>query len=371
MNVAIITSAGTGERSGLKINKNLFVFDGSTVIEKTVSVFLSVQEIDQVIVTAPKNDLDAFLELFENNDKVTVTTGGETRTSSVKNALSLVEDGYVLIHDGARPFVTADLIKKCLYKAVIEGNCIPLTPVTDTLAITENDVIVKTERAKFSSVQTPQVFKTKEIKQAYDNIADGEVFTDDCSVYLKHVGNCHYVLGDPDNVKLTYKKDFENLLDIKSGIGFDLHKLVTGRDLVLGGVRIPHAKGLLGHSDADVVLHALMDAILSSCALKDIGNYFPDTDPEYKNISSAILLEKVLEIVNKQGYKPVNASIVIMAENPKLSPFTDEIRQNIAKLLDVEIGNVGVSCTTLEGVGLVGREEAVASYATVTVKSFL
>lgn len=371
MNVAIITSAGTGERSGLKINKNLFTFDGSTVIEKTVSVFLSVEEIDRVIVTAPKNDLPAFVELFKNNDKVTVITGGDTRTGSVKNALSLIEDGYVLIHDGVRPFVTAELIKKCLYKAVIEGNCVPVTPVTDTLAITENDAIVKTERAKFSNVQTPQVFETNEIKKAYDSIAEGEVFTDDCGVYLKYIGKCHYVSGDTNNVKLTYKKDFENLLEIKNGIGFDLHKLVAGRDLVLGGVKIPHSKGLLGHSDADVVLHALMDAILSSCALKDIGNCFPDTDPQYKNISSAILLEKVLEIAKKQGYKPVNASIVIMAEKPKLSPFTDAIRQNIAKLLNVEIGNVGVSCTTLEGVGLVGREEAIACYATATVKSFL
>ncbi len=372
MNTAIITAAGSGERASLGINKNLFVFGKSTVIEKTVSAFLKVSEIDEIIVTAPQADFEEFKKLLlPLSPKIKVITGGKTRTSSVKKSLDLIKEGYVLIHDGARPFVTADLIKKCLYKAINSGNCIPLTPLTDTVAVTENGKILRTDRAGLYSVQTPQVFKAEEVKKAYDLIEEADCFTDDCGVYTKYVAPCFYIDGDKENIKLTYKEDFENLLPKRSGIGFDLHKLVLGRNLVLGGVQIPHDKGLLGHSDADVVIHALMDAMLSACSLKDIGSYFPDTDEKYKDISSVILLKETLKIIKKQGYKPVNASIVIMAEKPKLSPFVDKIKDNLAKLLNVKATDIGISCTTLEGVSAVGREEAIATYASVTIEASL
>lgn len=372
MNTAIVTAAGNGERAGLKLNKNLFFFDGSTVIEKTVSTFLAVEEIDEIIVTAPKSDFEEFVKLLSPlSEKVSIILGGGTRTESVSKALNQAQGEFVLIHDGARPFITADLIKKCLYKAINKGNCIPVTPLTETVGVIKNEKIIKTERSELLNLQTPQAFKTEEIKKAYSQIKSDEVFTDDCGVYCKYIGACNYVEGDKNNVKLTYKPDFSKLLPSRSGIGYDIHQLAEGRNLILGGVEIPHDKGLLGHSDADVVIHALMDATLSACALKDIGNYFPDTDQKYKDISSVILLEKVLEIAKKQGYKPVNASFSIIAEKPKLSPFVDLIKGNLASLLGLTKDRVGIACTTNEKIGELGSEKAIACFCTVTVSPSL
>lgn len=371
MNTAIITAAGSGERSGLKINKNLFYFNGSTVIEKTVAAFLSVKKIDEIIVTAPKREIKKFQKLFKDVKKVNVIEGGETRTKSIEKALNVCHGAIVLIHDGARPFVTPKLIKKCLNKAIINDNCIPVTPLTETLGVVENGKISTAIRQDLLILQTPQTFKTEQIKRAYSQIQKDESFTDDCGVYCKYIGKCNYIEGEKNNIKLTYKPDFENLLPKKTGVGFDLHRLAENRKLVLGGITIPHTKGLLGHSDADILIHALMDGMLSACALKDIGNYFPDTDDKFKDISSVILLEKVLKMVKKKGYKPVNASFVIMAEKPKLSPFVDLIRQNLSVLLSVEKENIGISCTTLEGLGIIGQEEAIASYCSVTLSPVL
>ncbi len=368
MNFAIITSAGSGKRAGLKTDKNLFFFDGSTVIEKTVSLFLKIKKIDRIIVTVPEKSRTVYEKLLRKlSPKITIVNGGDTRTQSVKNALSLCNGGVVLIHDGARPFASENLIKKCLYKAINDGNCVPALNLTDTLGIVKNGKIVNTGREGFLSVQTPQAFKTEDIKKAYDGITADDIFTDDCGVYCKYIGSVNFIEGEKQNIKLTYKEDFENLLPKKTGIGYDLHTLVPNRKLILGGVEIPHEKGLWGHSDADAVIHAIMDAMLSACSLKDIGHYFPNTDQKYKDISSAILLKKVLQIIKKQGYKPVNLSLVIMAEKPKLSPFVDKIKGSLAELLKITPENTGVTCTTTEGVGLVGREEAIASYAVVTL----
>ncbi len=372
MNYAIITSAGSGERANLKTDKNLFFFDGSTVIEKTVSVFLKVKKINRIIVTVPEKSRTVYEKLlYKLSSKIIIVNGGETRTQSVKNALTLCDGGVVLIHDGARPFITENLIKKCLYKAINEGNCVPALNLTDTLATVENGKIIKTGRDGFLSLQTPQAFITEEIKKAYGSITPSDLFTDDCGVYCKYIGRVNFIEGEKQNIKLTYKQDFENLLPKKTGIGYDLHTLVPNRKLILGGVDIPHEKGLLGHSDADVIIHAIMDAMLSACSLKDIGHYFPDTDPKYKDISSAILLKKVLQIIKKQGYKPVNLSLVIMAEKPKLSPYVEKIKDSLAKLLKISPKNVGITCTTTEGVGLVGRETAIASYAVITLSPAL
>lgn len=372
MNTAIIAAAGQSTRAGLKTNKNLFYFDGSTVIEKTVSAFLSVKSIGEIIVTAPKEDVADFERiLLEISKKIIVIEGGSTRTESVKKALSKARGNFVLIHDGARPFVTDKLIKKCLYKAVNEGNAVPCLPLTDTVAKVSDGKITSTERRNLLSVQTPQVFKREEIIEVYEKITDDDVFFDDSGAYCKYFAPCNYVEGEKTNVKLTYYDDFASLLPNKTGIGYDLHKLVEGRRLVLGGIPVEHEKGLLGHSDADVVIHALMDAMLSALALKDIGNYFPDTDKKYEGISSVILLKKVLKIIKKQGYKPVSASFTVLAEKPKLSPYSQSIRQNVAEILGVNEKNVGFSCTTSEGVGLVGREEAIACYATCVLKPCL
>ncbi len=367
MNVAIITAAGCGSRAQLNMNKNLARFGNSTVIERTVANFLAVEEIDQIVVTASKDDISTYESLLlPISKKIKIVLGGDTRQQSVYNALVSTPCDFVLIHDGARPNIEPELIKKCLYNTIINGSCVLALPVSNTLGKLQNGQIVSTGRTDFLSLQTPQAFKYDQILKAHTLAKNDQSFTDDCGIYCKFIGPCRYMEGSRENVKLTYPEDFIN--DFRVGTGFDLHKLVENRPLVLGGVTIPHTKGLLGHSDADAVIHALMDAILSACALKDIGTYFPDTDQSYKGISSMLLLEKVVTMVSQIGFKICNASICIMAEKPKLAPFVDGMKTNIASALNISPSLVGITCTTLEGLGIVGREEGIACQAYCSVK---
>jgi 2-C-methyl-D-erythritol 2,4-cyclodiphosphate synthase len=191
-------------------------------------------------------------------------------------------------------------------------------------------------------------------------ISDGEEFTDESGLYAKYIQNPQIVEGSILNKKLTLPDDFAIAENLFVGTGFDLHVFAENRKLILGGIEIPHDKGLLGHSDADVLTHGIMDAMLSGASLGDIGRHFPDTDMKYKGISSMKLLEEVVALLHKSGYRLKNVSSVIMAQKPKLAKFVDTIRENLAKVLNVELNAVGITCTTLEGIGTVGREEGIA-----------
>ena len=359
---AIITCAGKGVRAGFDKNKLLQLSDGITYLEKTAKVFLDCQSIDEIILTSSAEDFDEISKISANfTKKTTVILGGATRTQSVKNALDACCGDIVLIHDGARPFVSEEIILDCINSVINYGSGIACTPVTDTIAVEQNGEIIHTEREGRFLVQTPQGFFLKDIAFAYSQIKQNECFTDDSGVYSKYIKPAKISLGSPDNKKLTYSGDFKK--EQLVGTGFDLHRLVEGRKLILGGIEVPHTKGLLGHSDADVLTHAIMDALLSALSLGDIGKHFKDTDPQWKDISSIYLLKKVLEMIQNEGYKIVNVSAVIMAQKPKLSTFTDEISTNLAEVIHIDKKRVGITCTTLEGVGLVGREEAIATQA--------
>ena len=355
----IIAGAGSGSRSKLDKNKLLFASDGQTVIETTVRAFLPVNEVGQIIVTASVRDQKQFAAILcPLSDKIKVVLGGDTRTRSVKNALEFVSGDITLIHDGARPKVSISLIERVIEKARANGSAIPVLPSTDTLGVGVGR-IESVGRENIYRIHTPQAFRTDLIKKAYSLIADGDSFTDDSGVYCKYIGPCEIVDGDRENVKLTYPEDFGKF-PFAIGTGFDLHQLVEGRKLILGGVEIPHHKGLLGHSDADVLTHAVMDALLSSVGERDIGYHFPDTDPKYKGADSIKLLRKVMSIVASHGKKPVSVTAVIMAEKPKLMKFVPQITQNLAKELGLPEKDVGITCTTLEGLGIIGEERAIA-----------
>ena len=359
---AIITCAGKGTRDGFDKNKLLKLTGGITYLEKCVQVFLNCTAVDEIILTSSPTDYDEICKIAKNFDKkTTVILGGDTRTQSVQNALNACNTDIVLIHDGARPFVTQEIILDCISSVKNYGSGIACTPVVDTLAVEEDGNIIRTERAGRYLVQTPQGFLLKDILFAYSQIKEGEAFTDDSGVYSKYIKPARISLGSPENKKLTYSADFKD--DILVGTGFDLHRLAENRKLILGGIEVPHTKGLLGHSDADVLTHAIMDAILSALSLGDIGKHFKDTDPQWKDISSIYLLKKVLEMIHAEGYKVRNVSAVIMAQKPKLSTFTDEISTNLAQVIHIDKKRMGITCTTLEGVGLVGREEAIATQA--------
>ena len=360
---AIITCAGSGTRAGFGYNKLLKDLGGITPFEKCVSVFAKVKKIDRIIITCSEADLEAFKQKCIGLDvEADFVIGGATRTESVGNALALTYDeDAVLIHDGARCNVTEEIIERCIDSVLNFGTGVVAIPATDTIAETDGlGKIVKTERKNKYAVQTPQGFIAGNLKKAYSMMKEGEEFTDESGLYAKYIAFPKIVEGSPLNKKLTTPEDFTIAENLYVGTGFDLHVFEVGRKLILGGIEVPHDKGLLGHSDADVLTHAIMDAMLSASSLGDIGRHFPDTDPKYKGISSMKLLEEVVKLIESHGYKLKNVSSVIMAQKPKLAKFVDSIRDNLAKALGVEKACVGITCTTLEGIGTVGREEGIA-----------
>ena len=364
----ILTCAGKGSRAGFDKNKLLVPINGRTCLDVALSAFVSTGLIDQYIVTASESDFDEVKKRVGEN--VTVVLGGETRSQSVRNAIEHVEGDILLIHDGARPFVSKKIISDCIDSVINFGSGITAIPSSDTIcSVSDEHIDNYLGKDGLFNVQTPQGFFTRDIKKAYEK-AGSQNFSDDGSVYNKYIGLPHIVNGDRKNVKLTFADDFELLKTsylCRIGVGFDCHKLVENRKLILGGIEIPYSKGLLGHSDADVLTHAIMDAILSACSLRDIGYWFPDKDEKYKDANSMELLKEVLAMANNKRLKIKNISAVIMAEKPKLMGYITEISQNIANACNVSTNNVGITATTLEGLGFVGREEGICVNASVTL----
>ena len=364
----ILTCAGKGARAGFNKNKLLVDLNGKPYFLHALNAFCDSGLIDQIIITASQVDF----ELIKNavGDKAQVVLGGQTRTQSIKNALPLVKGDILLVHDGARPFVSKKVISDCIETAKKFGSAIPCVPTRDTI-LKQRDGVVESYLGKdgLFSVQTPQGFQTNLILNAYARAGE-QAFNDDGEVYKQFIGQTHTYEGDPDNIKLTYPEDFNqnnNPTDFRFGTGFDCHRLVENRKLILGGVEIPHNKGLLGHSDADVLTHAIMDAILSALSLRDIGYHFSDKDPAYKDANSMHLLQKVLDMVKEKGYSVNNVSATIMAEKPKLLKHIPLITKNLADTLALPTDRVGIGATTLEGLGFVGREEGICVHATATL----
>lgn len=385
---AIIAAAGCGLRSGLEENKIFARIHGEPMILKTVKAFDSVKTIDEIVIVHAAGEKDDIKKILdgETEKPVKYVEGGNTRFLSVKNALFTISDGVVAVHDGARPFVSPETIGECVKSALTYGSGVAVTPLTDTVAETDGkgNVIASARKNRFAAA-TPQAFDAESLKRAYALAGDGEDFTDDAGVYCAFIGKCKLVLCGEKNTKLTYPEDFENAAEnplkrqtfftkndlndsVAAGTGFDLHRLVKGRKLILGGVEIPSEKGLLGHSDADVLTHAVADALLSSAALRDIGYHFPDTDPLYEGVSSLKLLEKVLLLLREKGYSPISVSAVIMAQKPKLSPYISAITESLSKVLSLPYDKVGLTATTLEGLGIAGREEGIACQAFCLVR---
>ena len=362
----ILACAGKGVRAGFNQNKLLVEQQGKTVLEHTLSAFYDSCLIDEIVIATNKEDFDFVSNLAK--DKATVVLGGDTRTESIKNALEKVNGDIVLIHDGARPFVSKELINNCIETAKEFGSAIPILPTRNTIVKAKQGGVENyLGKDELNNVQTPQGFLTDKIKKAYENATD-KIFNDDGEVYLNCFGSLNTYAGESQNVKLTFKEDFELAKPTyRFGTGFDCHKLVENRKLILGGVIIPHDKGLLGHSDADVLTHAIMDAILSALALRDIGYHFSDKDPKYKDANSMELLKTVLDMVKDNGYKVESVSATIMAEKPKLLGYIPEITKSLSTALGIEKEFVGIGATTLEGLGFVGREEGICTHATATL----
>lgn len=363
---AVILASGTSSRFGE--DKMLFAIDGKPLIVQTVEPFIKSKSIDEIIIVANSYNIDKIASLFDNYIKpVIVIEGGNSRHLSSYNGICKASGDYVLIHDGARCSVDEELIDSVVTALSDESGVIPIVPISDSLVIKNSKRIEYFDRERVKAVQTPQAFDREKLIKLYDKYLDSPILdeiTDNGGLWVREYPIIT-VEGSLKNKKITYMGDIEDHSNLKIGNGYDMHRLVEGRRLILGGVCIPHDKGLLGVSDADVVLHALMDALLSAASLPDIGNQFPPSDSRYNGIDSTLLLTDVLNKVAKCGLKPVSISITILAQKPRLSPYIHFIKDNIAALCGVTSESVGITSTTTEGLGLIGREEGIGCYASV------
>lgn len=367
---AVVTAAGSGRRMGTPLPKQFLKIGGKTVLEKAVEPFEASEHVDEIIVVGSSEFLELCTGLCRQFSKFSrAVAGGKERQDSVRNALNLVEDGYVLIHDGARPYVDMETIMRVLEAAAGTGAAVAAVPVKDTVRQTrggDNTDSITLPRDRLYSVQTPQGFDVALIREAYAAAeAEGFLGTDDGGLAERAGHPVTIVEGSYRNIKITTQEDLP--METRIGTGFDVHRLTEGRKLVLCGIEIPFEKGLLGHSDADVAVHALMDAMLGAAAMGDIGRHFPDTDDAYKGISSMILLQKVRELIEQEGFRLGNADITIMAQRPKFSPYIEKMRTNIAAVLGMDAGSINVKATTTEKLGFVGRQEGIAAEAVCTI----
>lgn len=361
--VALIMSAGSGTRVNLGYNKLLHRVNNRTVLEYTLDKFSCPR-----IVVCSSEDYKTVSDIVKAYPKTTVTTGGDTRHESVFKGLEFIGDcDYCIIHDGARPNVKPALIAQVLDSAIKTGSGVAYIPCPDSVRDIRKGPL---DRQDVILVQTPQAYNYKQLLSAYRSVK--ECFTDDSQVYEAAGKEVSYVLGDADNYKITTRADldrFESHMRTKYenryriGTGYDVHRLTEGRKLILGGVVIPHLKGLEGHSDADVLIHAIMDALLSAAGERDIGVQFPENDVN-KNVSSIELLKRVGFIVMNKEFRIGNISAVIHAERPKLNQYIPRMQRSIAEALGINAENVAISATTWEGMSFVGKKEGMAASAT-------
>lgn len=369
---AIICAAGKGERAGFGKNKLLAPLFGAPALFHTLEKF-NLPEIDEVIITSSKEDFEEICALASTfNFKV--VPGGKTRTESVKCALSTVTGDIVLVHDGARPFVSREIILNCIKSVKEHGSGICAIKATDTtVGCEEGKIVQRLERDSLCRLQTPQGFFTDDLRLAYER-ADGEDFTDDSAVYGKYIAPPVIFEGSESNIKLTFKEDFLRgipplpAVGNRVGFGVDTHAFGEGNSVTLAGVKILCKKGLIAHSDGDVIAHAVMDALLSAAGLEDIGHYFPDTDDKYLNADSICMLKQVCKIIIERGYAPSNISITVQAETPRLSPHIENMVRNIATACGISTENCAIAAGTCEGLGFVGKGLGITAYCSVLLK---
>ncbi len=368
---AIVCAAGKGSRAGFGSNKVLKAIQGISVLERTICAFVGAN-VNEIVVAASPCDRGEIAPLCARYGAI-LSEGGETRFLSVYNALKKATGNIVLVHDGARPFVTSETIARCIESVRTYKSGVCAVPATDTLASADERgrILSYPDRSRTYRIQTPQGFYRDELSSAYEAAyRDGKRdFTDDSSVYAAYVRAPKLCDGDESNVKLTYAEDFRAAFS-RTGIGVDTHAFGKKQDyILLGGVKIPSESGLIAHSDGDVLAHAVCDALLSAAGLYDIGHYFPDTDEQWKNADSMKMLGNVLCLVKEQGFAPANLSVAIQAEKPRLARYIDEIRSSLASALSLPVSAVGISAGTNEKLGYIGEGKGITVNAAVLLKN--
>jgi len=406
---AIIAAGGQGRRLGAGVPKQLLEISGQSLLQRSVEAFLRCDRIDEIIVVVPPEMAEAPPAYLGSAVKpLRVVAGGRRRQDSVANGFSAISDraDLIVVHDAARPFVTGALIAATIDAAQESGAAIAAVGARDTvkLASTRGDVPPQSGRspegATFVSrtigrelvflAQTPQAFRREVLRDAVALGQGGVEATDEAALAELAGHAVRLVEGDPRNVKITTADDLAlaggapvhpsaarradrpdallGLAPVRTGVGYDLHRLVPGRPLLLGGVALPFPKGLAGHSDGDVLCHAVIDAILGAAGAGDIGQHFPDTDDRWRGAAGLDLLRRAAAAVRGAGFEIENTDAVVIAEQPRLVPFLPAIVGNVSEALGIEAARVSVKGKTNEGVGEIGRGEAIAAHAVALVR---
>jgi 2-C-methyl-D-erythritol 4-phosphate cytidylyltransferase / 2-C-methyl-D-erythritol 2,4-cyclodiphosphate synthase len=371
MNTALIVAAGTGSRSQLKISKILYKINEKPIFMYSVDLFKSLGF--EICLVISKNDMKDVIQYVDQSVKIVI--GGKTRSESVQRGLKEVTTPYVYIHDAARPLITKKAILN-IEKALENHDAVMLSePVTSALKYNLKQNISSVNRNDYLLAQTPQAFLTEKIRYAY--LRNQDSFDDDISLYQHFYEDAviHVIHNEEPNPKLTYLEDFTNLkyqlegdLNMRIGHSFDIHQLKEDRKLILGGLTIEHDKGLDGHSDADVLTHAITESLLGALALGDLGTHYPDNDPKYKDISSIALLKDVYKKIKGLSYEILNIDSTVYAELPKLNPYITDMRKKISESLDIDISKVSIKATTYEKLDAIGNQKAIAAEAITLLK---
>lgn len=381
MNSLILVAAGQGTRMGSSVNKLLMETDGHPLIWYTLHNIFNSRQLDELIIVTRKEERQLFIKIvnsFHTNISVKWADGGNTRSDSVKNGILQVSDfsKILLIHDGARPLVEGQAFDK-IYEYIDERHpaVIYALPSTDTLKSVRQNFIKNTvDRSKLYRAQTPQGILTKLYKEILlKKEFDSSLVTDDSSIWEEENIQVGVLKGSEKYFKITTCEDWRrfktmiknNHFPIRIGQGYDIHRFDKSKPLYLGGIKISDKNGLLGHSDADVLIHAVMDALLGAAGFPDIGHIFPDTDPVYKNAYSLNLLEKVRDMITEAGYQIGNIDTTVLAEKPKLAGYIEKMKEAMADVLNLDREQVNIKATTNEKIGAIGRQEGIAAMASV------
>jgi 2-C-methyl-D-erythritol 4-phosphate cytidylyltransferase/2-C-methyl-D-erythritol 2,4-cyclodiphosphate synthase len=380
---AVVVAAGQGLRAGGEIPKQFRRIAGETLLARALSAFAEAPDVTFVQPVIRTDDVDLVRRLTNGMNVLEPVAGGATRQASVRaglEALVSCSPDIVLVHDAARPFASASLITRAIEAAKKTGAAIPALPVTDTVKRIDSTGTIEAtlDRNSIRLVQTPQAFAFPALFDAHRRaLAQGrDDFTDDAALAEWAGIKVSVFAGEPGNIKFTTPEDFARaeaiqsagLGDVRTGSGLDVHAFGPGDHVTLGGIRIPHVQALIGHSDADVALHALTDAIFGALADGDIGAHFPPSDPQWRGASSDRFLTFAVERVRTRGGRIAHLDLTIVCEAPRIGEHRDRMRANIANLAGIGIERVGVKATTSEKLGFTGRGEGIAAYATATIR---
>ena len=381
---AVLVAAGASTRMGFdKLSVDL---GGETVLHRSIRAFAQCPQVDEIVLVAGKNRAFVEAQAADCKKPVQIVTGGATRAESAKNGVLAARGTLVAVHDAARPFVSAAVIEAVLDAAKQCGAAAPAVPVKDTIkqAVRGDGKTVPAgcrventpDRSTLYAVQTPQCFDRAQYLAALEEL-DAEkarLVTDDCSLFELTGRPVQLTQGDYANRKITTREDLprpapKEETKMRIGHGYDVHRLVEGRRLILGGVEIPFEKGLLGHSDADVLTHAVMDAVLGAAALGDIGQHFPDNDPAYAGADSLKLAQHVARILSEYGYGIGNIDATLLCQRPKLAPHIPAMRANLAEAFGLPVDAVSVKATTEEHLGFTGEGLGIAAHAVALIET--